>query len=361
MTLSTTEPVPPELIPEGPSSHRRLLVATLGLLLFVLIVFLLEKFRSILEPLSIGLFIVYLIIPIHTWLVRRGIPSVLAYVVILALLSLMLVGVGTLAYVNGRELGNRLPEYEARLEAMLREAIEGLNLDLPHEGRLLRDLPLGRYISSQQLMTALGTAAGTFFDFFTWLAVTFVYLLFLIVERETFPKRIRRAFGDQQGGHVLEVMQSINTAIARYISVKTLVSFLAGFASLVVLLIFDVDFAITWALLIFLFNFIPYIGSLVATTLPIVLTLVQLGLWQSIAVGVLLIAIQQIIGTLIEPRMTGQRLNVSPLLIVLSLAFWGLLWGIVGMILAVPMLVVLKIILDTIKETRPIATLISNM
>jgi len=157
------------------------------------------------------------------------------------------------------------------------------------------------------------------------------------------------------------VAESINTGVSQYISVKALMSFLAGIASLAVLLIFGVDFAITWALLIFLFNFIPYLGSLVATALPIALALVQLGPWQALAIAVLLIAIQQVIGTFVEPRMAGHRLGVSPLLILLSLAFWGVMWGIVGMILAVPMLVMLKIILDTIKETRPIATLMSNV
>ena len=77
-------------------------------------------------------------------------------------------------------------------------------------------------------------------------------------------------------------------------------------------------------------------------------------------VTILLIAIQQVMGTFIEPRMAGRRLQVSPLLILLSLSFWGVLWGIVGMILAVPLLVVIKAILENIPETRPIATLMAN-
>ncbi len=359
--LPVVAAAPPSVLAEAPSFLRRLEIVTMSLLLLVLVVFLLEKFRPILEPLFVGLFIVYVILPLHTMLVRRGMPSMVAYAAILLLLMLMVFGVGTLAYVNGRELTTRLPVYEASLETMLHDAVANMPVEIPHETRLLRDLPIRQYISSQQLFTALGTAVGTFFDFFTWLAVTFLYLLFLIVEKETFPQRIRRAFGEQQARQVLGVAESINQAIAHYISVKTLVSALAGLASLVVLLAFDVDFAITWALLIFLFNFIPYVGSLVATAMPILLSLVQLGFWPFVAVAVLLIAVQQIIGSYLEPRLTGQRLNVSPLLILVSLAFWGLLWGIVGMILAVPLLVILKIVLENIKETKPIATLISNM
>jgi AI-2 transport protein TqsA len=355
------EPGLAELIPEGPSFLRRLQVVTLSLLLLVLTVFLLERFRAILQPLFIGVFIAYVTLPIHTWLVERRVPSLAAYALILVLLLLMLVGVGTLAFVNGREVSTRLPAYEQRLETIVRDAIANLPIELPHEGRLLRDLPLSQYVSAQQLMTALGTAAGTFFDFFVWLAVTFLYLIFLILEKETFPQRIRRAFGEEQGERIFGIVASMNLAIAHYISVKTLVSLLAGLTSLVVMLVFDVDFAFTFALLIFLFNFIPYLGSMVATGLPILLSFVQLGLWQFVAVTVLLIAVQLIVGVIFEPRIAGQRLSVSPLLILLSLAFWGVLWGIVGMILAVPMLVIIKIILDNIKETRPLATLISNV
>jgi predicted PurR-regulated permease PerM len=368
MSLSSTEPqqpaepAPAELVTDSSRFVRRLLVATLSLLLLVLTVHLLEKFRTIFEPLFIGVFIAYLILPIHAWLVRRGMPALVAYATILLLLLLMLVGVGTLAYVNYRDVTARLPEYERRLDAKVRDALADLPVEVPEGRKLLRELPLEQYFSAQQLLGALGAAVGTFLDFFTWLAVTFVYLVFLIIEKETFPRRILRAFGEQQGKYVLDVVVSINQAIAQYISVKTLVSLIAAVASLVVLLLFGVDFAVTWALLIFLFNFIPYLGSMVATALPILLSLVQLEeLWQVAVVAVLLIAIQQAIGAFLEPRIAGRRLDVSPFLILLSLAFWGMLWGIVGMILAVPMLVILRIILENIKETRPIAILISNM
>jgi predicted PurR-regulated permease PerM len=355
MSMPTSEP-PPERSP----FLGQLQVATFSVLMLVLVVHLLDQFRALFQPLFIGVLIAYVILPIHAWLVRRGIPSIVAYGAILFLLLLLMVGIGTLAFVNGRELTTRLPEYEERLEKALRDAIAQLPIEPLAEGRL-RQLLMTRYVTVDNVMGTLGAAASTFLDFVTWLSVTFLYLLFLIIERETFPQRIRRAFSEGQAERVLGVIGSINEAIARYISIKTFVSLLAGVASLLVLWAFGVEFAVTWALLIFLFNYIPYIGSLIATLLPIAWSLVQLGVWQCLAVTVLLIAIQQIIGTFVEPRITGQRLGVSPLLILLSLAFWGVVWGIVGMILAVPMLVVLKIVLDNIRETRPLATLMSNM
>lgn len=341
---------------------RRLLVVTASLLLFVLAIYVLEKFRAILQPLFIGLFIAYLILPIHAWLVRHSIRPYLAYGVILLLILLALVGAGLLVYKNYEQATARLPEYELRLERIVQDVGTRLSLELPAlEGRFLRDLPLFRFLSAEQILTGVRAVLGTFVDFTTWLAVTFIYLIFLIVEKERFPQRILLAFGEQQGGRVLAIVASINLAIAQYLSVKTLVSLLAGVLSALVLLAFDVDFAITWGLLIFLFNYIPYLGSLVATALPILLSFVQFdGVWQGLVIAILLIAIQQAIGNFLEPRMAGQRLGVSPLLIILSLAFWGVVWGVVGMILAVPLLMIVKIVLDNIPETKPLATLIST-
>ena len=159
----------------------------------------------------------------------------------------------------------------------------------------------------------------------------------------------------------MDVAASINEAIAEYIAVKTFVSIVAGILSMAVLAVFRLDFYVTWGLLIFLLNYIPYLGSLVAVALPIGLAFIQLGIWQGIVIAGLLVAIQQAIGTFIEPRMAGSKLGVSPLLILLSLSFWGVVWGIPGMILAVPLLVTIKIILFNIPETRPLAVLMSNL
>lgn len=342
---------------------RRLLITTLSALLLVLAIHLLEKFREILQPLFVGLFLGFLILPVHTWLTRRGVHPFLSAALILALIVLGLFGLGTLVYRNVDQVIARLPTYETRVEALVRDTLAYLRLDLPElaEGHFLRELPFLRVRSAEQMVTTLRAALGTFVDFFTWLAVTFVYLIFLVAEKVSFPRRLRLALGERQGENVLRVVENINQAIAQYIIVKTLVSGVAGALSMAVLAAFGVDFALMWGILIFVLNFIPYLGSLIAVALPILLSFVMLDeAWKPVVIAALLIGIQQASGTLLETRLAGQRLDVSPLLILLSLAFWGALWGIVGMILAVPLLVILRIILDNIPETRPIATLISN-
>ena len=125
---------------------------------------------------------------------------------------------------------------------------------------------------------------------------------------------------------------------------------------------FGVEFAVMWGVLIFRFNFIPYLGSLVAVSLAIVLSFLQYAEepWKPRLLTLLLLLVQRVVDNFIEPRLTGQKLGLSPLIVLLSLAFWGWLWGVVGMILAVPLTVIGKIVLENIRETKPLATLISN-
>ncbi|HZZ76921.1 MAG TPA: AI-2E family transporter [Gemmataceae bacterium] len=370
---------------------RRLKIATYTLVIFVLSIHLLREFREMLQPLFVALFLGFLVNPIHGWLIRRGIPSLVAYGIILVLVCLGLVAFGSIMYANVAELARdkqKLQRYEDQLGTMIKKVAAQLPInrrDDAEEKKAERDMrnsvvgfvgtitdpierrapsePIWRGIlSPERLISPVVAAVGQLRDSLAWAALVFLFVLFLIAEKVTFPRRLELAFGDVQGDRILAVIESINQAISQYIAVKTLVSVLAGILTYAVLAFFGVELAASWALLVFLLNYIPYVGSLIACTLPIVLSFLQFPdeLWKPIMVTILLIGIQQGIGNWIEPRMAGQRLDVSPLLIVLSLTFWWTVWGIFGAILAVPLLVIVRIILDNIPETKPIATLISN-
>ena len=339
---------------------RRVALATYGVVLFVLAIHILEKFERILQPFFVAMFLGFLTHPIHRWLVQRRMPSLVAYGVIFLLVMLGLSAFGTLLYANISELADKekLLNYESRLENMIRGSLRRMPFEAPKpEQHFLREI----HISPEGLASAAAAALGGFRDSTTWAALTLLYLLFLMAEKVSFPNRIALAFGASHGAQIMSIVESINQAISQYIAVKTFVSALAGLISWAVLASFDVELAATWGILIFLLNYIPYLGSLVACALPILLSFLQFDeLWKPIVIAIMLIGIQQFIGTWLEPRIAGQRLDVSPLLIVLSLAFWGFVWGIPGAILAVPILVVVRIILDNIQETKPIATLMSN-
>ncbi|MFT3878848.1 MAG: AI-2E family transporter [Gemmatales bacterium] len=214
---------------------------------------------------------------------------------------------------------------------------------------------------TQTISLELRSFLGSFVSFFTTLAVVIVYLIFLLAERSTVPHRLVKAFGEERAAEISKVLATISHAITQYIALKAFVSFLGGVGTTIILSIFGVDFALTWGTLAFVLNFIPYLGSILATILPVMLAVVQLdSYWSPLVIFVLLICMQQLLGTFIEPRMQGTTLGVSPLLIILSLAFWGVVWGVVGMLLAVPLLMVVKIVLENIPATRPVADLMGE-
>ena len=189
-----------------------------------------------------------------------------------------------------------------------------------------------------------------------------VYVIFLLLEQSIFERKLRALLGDPGRAERLHrLLARIAAQIEGYLWVKTLTSLLAGAVSFAIMWAVGVDFAAFWALMIFLLNFIPIIGALLGVTFPSLLALVQFEtigpfLVTSLALG----GAQFVVSNLIEPRLMGRKLHLSPLVIILSLAFWGGLWGVVGMILCVPIMVILMIICGHFRPTRPIAIMLSS-
>jgi predicted PurR-regulated permease PerM len=363
--LATSGAARPPLLPIDPSQfQRRLTVATLGLLLVVLLGFVLYVCASILQPLFIAGLLVYLILPVHQRLVRWRVPSAVAYLLIAVCVLGLFWGIGELAYRNFAELtGERLSVFEERLDGLARKALRGLPFAVPDPDNWhVRNLVTFDIGPDSRIRNVFRAAVGNFLEFLTATFVVLIYLIFLMAERLSLPARVARAFGEARANEIMAVVEAINRSVHDYIALKTFVSVLQGLLSFAVLAAFGVEFAVMWGVLIFLFNFIPYIGSFVAVSLPIVLSFLQYAEepWKPLVITLLLLLIQRVVDNFIEPRLTGQKLGLSPLLVLLSLAFWGWLWGVVGMILAVPLTVIGKIILENIRETKPLATLISN-
>lgn len=350
--------------PDPAAFQRRLTVLVLAFLFAWLLVWFLEKFASVLQPFLIACLIVYAILPVHTRLVRWGVPSTAAYAALLAGTLTLFLGVGEYVYasLSGQSV-DRWAEYRDGVETLATRALRALPAGMVPAGGLHLDNLLSPDSRANAMFRGWArTAVGELFGLLTTCLVVFVYLLFLIAEVASLPDRVRKALPGRRAEQVLAVAREVNHAIGQYIGLKSFVSLLQAVLSLIVLAGFGVDFAVMWAVLIFLLNFIPYIGSTIAVGSPIVLAFVQYPSepWRGVAVALLLLLVQRVIDSFVEPRLTGRQLGLSPLLILLTLAFWGSLWGIVGMILAVPLTVIGKIILEAIPETRPIATLLSS-
>jgi len=255
---------------------------------------------------------------------------------------------------NIQHISNTMPVYQANVNKLAKEINQRFNVDLFNMvSNFAKDLNFGDILS--KLISALTSLFG---DAFT----VILYLIFLLLEEPIFPMKLEAMYPDKKKyNHANNLISKIDHSIGNYIALKTLVSLLTGFLSYFVLLFIGVDAPFFWAFLIFVLNFIPTIGSLIATLFPAIFALLQFGEFTP---GILVIAIvgaiQLVVGNLVEPRVMGNTLNISPLVVFLTLSLWGVMWGITGMLLSVPITVIIIIIMAEFEGTRPFAILLSQ-
>lgn len=210
--------------------------------------------------------------------------------------------------------------------------------------------------------TVFGEITKIFTQIFTKTTLIMVYVMFILLESKNFKKKLDLIFkNSQKKQHFSEVMDKINSDIKSYFVVKTIVSFLTAFFSYLIMLILRLDLALFWATIIFLLNFIPTVWSIIASLLPMLLSLIQFEtIYPFIILTVWLFGVQQLMWGFLEPRYMWNKLNLSPFVIIISLWIWGNIWGLLGMLLSVPFMVITNIILSKFESTRPIAILLSE-
>lgn len=212
----------------------------------------------------------------------------------------------------------------------------------------------------------IGQTLGTIFNSLTGiLGSTFMivlYAMFIFLEESYFLIKIKNVVNNpHQFDNFEEISERIERSIEKYLWLKTLMSLLTGTLSYTVLLIIGIDAPVFWAFLIFLLNYIPTIGSLVATLFPATYCLIQFGgIHEGTMVIVFIASIQVLVGNILEPRLMGHSMNISPLVTIISLSFWGAIWGVTGMFLCIPITVVFMIIMSQFESTRPIAIMLSQ-
>ena len=333
----------------------------LGGLLLVTVCLVLETLQTILIPFFIALFLVYLVEPLQKVLVGLKLPRSARIAVILLCTALLLYLVGLLVYSSVKSLSLSLPLYEERVVGLLGQMVYVLPFPSEEVESFIRNFRWEEHFKPGAVAQIIGKSFGKFGGFLGNLLLVLLYMVYLLFERESFFKRVRNSFEEEKAQRIALVVKQINKQIANYLEVKTLLSFLTATIVTVVLWFFDIDFAIFWGILTFLFNFIPAIGSVIATLPPVVIAFLQFdNLWIPLVILLLLILVQVTIGNVVEPKVMGERLGLSPLVVVLSLIFWGWLWGPVGMILAVPIVSGLRIICENIETLRPVSRFLAE-
>jgi len=256
---------------------------------------------------------------------------------------------------NVTELIEKLPQYQTIVLTIVSNLFETLKIPQPTS--------INQVISEINLQAIFTSVVWGVTTIFSKTGIILFYVLFILLESRHFKDKLPLMFtDDHKRSQIVGIFEKIKKDIKSYFVIKTLVSWVTAILSYCVMIVFGLDFAIFWAFLIFFLNFIPSVGSIIAVTFPILFTLVQFteSFYPLIFISSGLIGIQILMWNIIEPKFMGNKLNLSPLVIIIALGFWGTIWWVVGMLLSVPIMVIINIILSKFPSTRSIAILLSE-
>lgn len=317
---------------------------------FIIVVAGMKAASSIVVPFLLAIFISILAASPMLWLQNKGWPLWAALTTIItaviALMTLLILLLGTTLDDFTREL----PNYQSRLREIVVGTVdwaEGRGLDVSAE-RVTEVFDPSRAIGivNNILGGVTNLLGNAFLILFT--------IIFMLVEAASFPRKIVRI----TSGKISNTYNEILLKIRKYIAVKTLISAATGVCIGLLTFMIGVDFPVLWGIIGFLLNYVPTIGSIIASVPACLIALVQLGIWPTLITALGYFAINTVFGNLIEPKAMGKAMGLSTLVVFLSLVFWGWVLGPIGMLLSVPLTMVAKIVLEQTPQTMPIAILL---
>jgi predicted PurR-regulated permease PerM len=313
--------------------------------------------KKVLIPIVIAAILAYATIALsgeikrNIWLGKTHVPTWLAHLISFAMLGAMAYIVWMIIGLHISALIARIPFYESQLLDLLGNMNSNIST---HISEALTKVDIGGLV---------GSLVGSVANIGSKIILVLIYVIFMIFEFPFIKNKINYIFlgHESQKQQTQNVLSYVVRDVNAYFRIKTLASIMTAVLCYVILIAFNIDFPLFWALIVFLLNFIPTIGSIIAVLFPSVLALLQFGsLGKFAAVLILLIAVQLFVGNFVEPRIAGRVLNISPLVIILALVCAGALWGIVGMIISVPVVIFIKIVAEQFPMTKLVSVLLSR-
>lgn len=321
----------------------------------VVIVFGMQAAKVLLVPFLLAVFFALITVRPMLWLQRHHVPSVLAAFMIVLALMLLLGAVGMIVGSSIAEFTAALPAYQARLDRIVQGGLQFV-AGYMSDGESINEL--------NDLFNpgwAMGLAAGLLNALRDVLTNTFLILftmVFILLEASSIGTKVKAAFGRR--GTSLDGARKFLNDLGRYLGIKTAVSMVTGLLACTLTWAIGLDFPLLWGMLAFLLNYIPTIGSIIAAVPAVLMAVMQYGPAEAISTAIGFLFINLAFGNIIEPRLMGYGVGISPLVVFIGLVFWGWVFGPVGMLLAVPLTMTLKLALESDERSRWIAVLIGS-
>ena len=327
---------------------------TFIVILLVLFFYILVIWSSLLIPFIIAVLFSFAIIWLSNFYKKFRVWSFLSYLFSIGTYIFIFWLIWRMIWSNVNDLVDLLPQYQTKVLTIVSNMFETLKIPQPTS--------INQVISEVNLQGIFTGVVWGVTTIFSKTGIILFYVLFILLESRHFKEKLPLMFTDDgKRSQITGIFEKIKKDIKSYFVIKTLVSSVTAVLSFCVMIVFGLDFAIFWAFLIFFLNFIPSVGSIIAVSFPILLTLIQFeSYYPFLFISSGLIWIQILMWNIIEPRFMGNKLNLSPLVIIIALGFWWTIWWVVGMLLSVPIMVIINIILSKFPSTRSIAILLSE-
>ena len=334
------------------TNNRNIVVTTAAVFI---IVFGMQYAKALLIPFLLAVFFALITVRPMMWLESKRVPSTLSALLVVLALMFVLFAIGSVVGASIAAFTAAVPGYQEQLDDLTRGAIQFVqrytDADISYSN-VADFLDPGRALAmAGTLLSALrGVLTNTFLILFT--------MVFILLEASSVPTKVEAAFG--RSASTFERASQFLNNLGRYLGIKTAVSIATGLTAGLLTWLIGLDFPLLWGMLAFLLNYIPTIGSIIAAVPAVLLALVQLGPGGATAVAASFLGINMVFGNILEPRLMGYGVGISPLVVFIGLIVWGWILGPVGMLLSVPLTMTLKMALESHEDTRWIAILLGS-
>lgn len=334
------------------------------LVLFLAVVlagFLFKTMSTVLIPVVLSFMLSFVFLPIIKKMnVKTGIPWVICSLIIVVLFFVILLGVTSILITSLTGIIAEFPKYETRFMSIYQLIADNLGIEIDNTKSLFQNLWTSLKVREYTQKFAVSLSSGVI-SFSKTIFLISIMTAFILLEMRLTKRKMHYAFKDNRE-KITRISNQIINQTMRYISIKFFISLATGIVCGIVSLIIGLDFPVVWGFLAFIMNFIPIFGSVISVGLTTVFSLIQFyPSWgKTLFVLIFMTSVNMVLGNIIEPRIEGKNLGISPVIILISLSLWGYIWGFTGMLLAVPLMVIIKIVCENIDYLKGLAILIGN-
>ncbi len=345
---------------------KRFASASFFVLLFIAVIVafaVLKIASSVLIPLAIALVLSIVLEPIILMLNKKlHLPKFLCIIILIIAALIAIFFVGTLLVSSFRTILAQYPRYEQRFVIIYENIASIFNLPYNEDLSLFKNL--WDQVSVRSFVQDITISfSGSLLQFLKDTLLVFLFVFFFLSEMRFFRDKLKAALADILPNSFKSAFSDVVSQIARYITVKFYISLFTGILVYAGTLIIGLDFPVIWGFIAFVLNFIPNFGSIISGLLTSVFALVQF--WPKpapvVSTVLVMLVVNMILGNILEPKIQGRKLGLSPFVIIASLSIWGWIWGFAGMVLAVPIMVVIKIICENIEILHPVSILLGTV